>query len=460
MAAGARLEGQDRRTAQSHRWEPIHADLLLGRDRDHDRVSAVFLRHEALLHELLLDAVRIGTRLIDLVDGDDDRHACRFRVVDGLDRLRHDAVVSSDDEDSDIRDLGAARTHGREGLMARRVEEDDLLALAVDLVGTDVLRDAAGLVRLNVRVADAVEQRRLAVVDMAHDRDDRRAELQRLRIILDFRDLRRVYLWRQLFARHAEFGSHEGGRIKVDFLVDRRHDAHHEELLDDFSGRVAHLGREVLDGNRLRQLDVLRMRDLDLRRLLAAALVVAAPAVAIAAEAVRAVVPAAAPIAAVVAVAAAVIAATAIAVAVAAVIAIVAIRVARAAVAMTTRVAAVAIVAAGIAAAVMAAVIAVIAVIAAVAIAAAVVRLGGLRLLGALLRRLCGRLLSRLSGRCLCLRLGALIVQRILDGRALFFADAREIIGSLELVAFEDIQNDFTIRVELFGELVNSVFGH
>ena len=378
-------------------------------------------------------------------------------MVDGLDRLRHDAIVSSDDEDSDIRDLGAARTHGREGLMARRVEEDDLLALAVDLVGTDVLRDAAGLVRLNVRVADAVEQRRLAVVDMAHDRDDRRAELQRLRIILDFRDLRRVYLWRQLFARHAEFGSHEGGRIKVDFLVDRRHDAHHEELLDDFSGRVAHLGREVLDGNRLLQLDVLRMRDLDLRRLLAAALVVAAPAVAIAAEAVRAVVPAAAPIAAVVAVAAAVIAATAIAVAVAAVIAIVAIRVARAvaarrcraAVAMTTRVAAVAIVAAGIAAAVMAAVIAVIA---AVAIAAAVVRLGGLRLLGALLRRL--------SGRCLCLRLGALIVQRILDGRALFFADAREIIGSLELVALEDIQNDFAIRVELFGELVNSVFGH
>ena len=365
-------------------------------------------------------------------------------MVDGLDRLRHDAVVSSDDEDSDIRDLGAARTHGREGLMARRVEEDDLLALAVDLVGTDVLRDAAGLVRLDVRVADAVEQRRLAVVDMAHDRDDRRAELQRLRIILDFRDLRRVYLWRQLFARHAEFGSHEGGRIKVDFLVDRRHDAHHEELLDDFSGRVAHLGREVLDGNRLRQIDVLRMRDLDLRRLLAAALVVAAPAVAIAAEAVRAVVPAAAPIAAVVAVAAAV-------------IAIVAIRVARAAVAMTTRVAAVAIVAAGIAAAVMAAVIAVIA---AVAIAAAVVRLGSLRLLGALLRRLCGRLLSRLSGRCLCLRLGALIVQRILDGRALFFADAREIIGSLELVAFEDIQNDFAIRVELFGELVNSVFGH
>lgn len=144
IAVRVGLELLDLCDEQDHLQEVIDADLLLGRDRDHDRVSAVFLRHEALLHELLLDAVRIGTRLIDLVDGDDDRHACRFRVVDGLDRLRHDAVVSSDDEDGDIRDLGAARTHGREGLMARRVEEDDLLALAVDLVRTDVLRDAAG----------------------------------------------------------------------------------------------------------------------------------------------------------------------------------------------------------------------------------------------------------------------------------------------------------------------------
>ena len=353
--------------------------------------------------------------------------------------------------------------------MARRVEEDDLLALAVDLISTDVLRDAAGLMRLDMRVADTVEQRRLAVVDMAHDRDDRRTELQRLRVVLDLRNLRRVDLWRQLFARHAEFRSHEGGRIKVDFLVDRRHDAHHEELLDDFRRRVAHLGREVLDGNRLRQLDVLRMRDLDLRCLLAAALVVAAPAVAVvlAAEAVVTVIAVvtaalvAATVAAVVAVAAAVIVATAIAVAVAAVIAaIAAVIVARAVAARSGAIATIMIAVAVIAARIAVALVTLIAAVIAVAAAVAVVLLASLRLLGALLCRLCGRLLRSRCCRSLCLRLSTLVAQRILDGRALFFADAREIVGSLELIALEDIQNDFAIRIELFREFVNSVFGH
>ena len=44
-----------------------------------------------------------------------------------------------------------------------------------DLVGADVLGDAAGLARGDLGLADRVEQRRLAVVDVAHDRDDGRA---------------------------------------------------------------------------------------------------------------------------------------------------------------------------------------------------------------------------------------------------------------------------------------------
>ena len=71
--------------------------------------------------------------------------------------------------------LGAAGTHGGERLVARGVEEGDGLAVVVDLVGADVLGDAAGLAGGDVGLADRVEQRRLAVVDVAHDRDDRRA---------------------------------------------------------------------------------------------------------------------------------------------------------------------------------------------------------------------------------------------------------------------------------------------
>lgn len=113
-----------------------------------------------------------------------------------------------------------------------------------------------------------------------------------------------------------------------------------------------------------------------------------------------------------------------------------------------------------IAARIAAALVALVTLSAAVAAVIAVVLLASLRLLGALLCRLCGRLLRSRYCRSLCLRLSTLVAQRILDGRALFFADAREIVGSLELIALEDIQNDFAIRIELFREFVNSVFGH
>jgi len=57
--------------------------------------------------------------------------------------------------------------------VARGVDEGDRLAVVDDLVGADVLCDAAGLAGDDIGVADGVEQRGLAVVDMAHDGHDR-----------------------------------------------------------------------------------------------------------------------------------------------------------------------------------------------------------------------------------------------------------------------------------------------
>ena len=99
----------------------------------------------------------------------------RLGVIDRLDGLRHDAVVGGDHQDDDVGDLGAAGAHGGEGGVAGRVDEGDLLAVVLDLIGADVLGDAAGLAGDDVGLADGVEQRGLAVVDVAHDGDDRRA---------------------------------------------------------------------------------------------------------------------------------------------------------------------------------------------------------------------------------------------------------------------------------------------
>ena len=96
-------------------------------------------------------------------------------VVDRLDGLRHHAVVGGHHDHRDVGDLGAAGAHGREGLVARRVEEGDRVVVVVHLVGADVLGDPAGLARRHLGLADGVEQRGLAVVHVAHDGDHRRA---------------------------------------------------------------------------------------------------------------------------------------------------------------------------------------------------------------------------------------------------------------------------------------------
>ena len=125
--------------------------------------------------------LRIG--LVDLVDRDDDRHVGCLGVIDRFERLRHDAVIGCDDDDDDVGDLGAAGTHAGEGLVTRGIEEDDLATEGgrvglgdCDLVGADVLRDAAGFACRDVGRADGIEQRGLSVIDVAHDGDDRRAD--------------------------------------------------------------------------------------------------------------------------------------------------------------------------------------------------------------------------------------------------------------------------------------------
>ena len=96
-------------------------------------------------------------------------------MVDGFERLRHYAVIRGDDEHDDICDFRAASTHARECFVARRIDKYDAAAVDVNLIRADVLRDSTGFAGGDVGFADGVEQTGLAVVDVAHDGDHRRA---------------------------------------------------------------------------------------------------------------------------------------------------------------------------------------------------------------------------------------------------------------------------------------------
>ena len=71
----------------------VNALSGLCRNRHTNNVAAPFLADQLMLGQLLLDPLRIGAFLIDLVDGNDDGHSCRLGVVDGFYGLGHDAVV-------------------------------------------------------------------------------------------------------------------------------------------------------------------------------------------------------------------------------------------------------------------------------------------------------------------------------------------------------------------------------
>src|SRR5207237_549097 len=185
--------------------------------------------------------------------GDDDRHLGRPGMVEGLDRLGHHAVVGGDHQHGDVGGLGAAGAHGGERLVAGRVDERDQAPVLVDLVGADVLGDATGLPSDHIGLPDAVEEQRLAVVDVAHHGDDRRAGSQVLFVLVVVGE-HGLELDLLLLAGIDE--QHLGADVvgeQLDHVVRERlgggdHLALLQQEEDDVGRRAVQLGPEVLGG--------------------------------------------------------------------------------------------------------------------------------------------------------------------------------------------------------------------
>jgi hypothetical protein len=159
-------------------------------------------------------AHRIRAGLVALGDGDDDGDIGALEQVDDLLSLRLDAIVGRDDQDGDVGHAGAPGSHGLESGMAGGVEKGDGLAARLgrlatgagierrerDLEGADMLGDAAGLALGDRGGSEGVEQGRLAVIDVAHDADDRRSD----------RLQRRLGMWRAVRGDEISQASHTG----------------------------------------------------------------------------------------------------------------------------------------------------------------------------------------------------------------------------------------------------------
>ena len=121
-----------------------------------------------------------------------------------------------------------------------------------NLVGTNMLGDAAGLARHNRSVAQGIQQRRLAVIDMAHNGDNRSTRLHAVyRIIVPHQTFFNIRLGYPLDGMTKVFGDQLGG-ICVDDIIDGVHFALLHQELDDINCALTHTVGEFLNGYHFR----------------------------------------------------------------------------------------------------------------------------------------------------------------------------------------------------------------
>ena len=215
--------------------EVVDTQVLLGRHLDTDGVTAPGLGNEFLLGQLRQHALHVGVLLVDLVDGHDHGHTGRAGVADGLDGLGHHTVVGSHHQHDDVGHLRTTGAHLGERRVTRGVDEGDLLAVLVHLIRTDVLGDATGFTGHHVGVADLVEQRRLTVVDVTHDGDDRRTRSLGFLVVVVAVVEQRLQFQFFLLARfdQQQFGADLEGE-QFHLLVGERHGGgHHFAVLHE-----------------------------------------------------------------------------------------------------------------------------------------------------------------------------------------------------------------------------------
>ena len=149
---------------QQHLLEQgVDAHAGLGRHGHERRIATVFFGHNLFDHQLLLDAIGVGIGFVGLGDRHNHGNASGLGVLDGFLGLGHDSVVRRHHQNHDIGSLGTTGTHGGERLVTGGIQEGNHAARRLDVVGADVLRDAARFAGGDLRAPDVVEQRSLAV---------------------------------------------------------------------------------------------------------------------------------------------------------------------------------------------------------------------------------------------------------------------------------------------------------
>ena len=159
---------------KNHFQKVGNTGLLMCGYGNHDGISAPILGDEAVLSQLLLNVVGVCAHTVHLVNCNDNGHLCCLSMVNSFNGLRHYAIVCSYYQNSHVGYLGTTGTHSGEGFVTGGIQKDDLLALVINFICTNVLGNTASLACSNISFTNSVQQRCFAVVNVTHNSDYRR----------------------------------------------------------------------------------------------------------------------------------------------------------------------------------------------------------------------------------------------------------------------------------------------
>ena len=249
-AVGVGLEfldlGQDDQILQ----KIINTHAGFGRNGADNGLAAPLFGNDVILGQLLLDTLGVGAHHVHLVDGNHQGNTGCFGVVDGLNGLRHNAVVRCNHKNGNIGDHGATGTHGGKGFMARSIQEGNGTAVDINGISTDMLGNAAGFAGGNVGIADIVQKRRLTVVNVSHDHDNRSSG-QEIFFSIGMVVNEALFHGNNDLTFHlaAHFHGDQGSGVVVDHIRDGSKHAQLDQLLDDFRGRLLHAGSQLANAD-------------------------------------------------------------------------------------------------------------------------------------------------------------------------------------------------------------------
>ena len=162
-------------------------------------------------------------------------------MIQSFDGLRHESVISRDNEHDDIGHIRAAGTHCGECLMTRSIDESNGFSVQVHHGSTDILGDSAGFAACHVGFADRILKRSLSVVDVSHEGHDRTARYKILFFIDKigiFRIILMMLCFRSIFRTYGQFDSAFFREFDSDFrrdsLIDACENVHLHQSADDF----------------------------------------------------------------------------------------------------------------------------------------------------------------------------------------------------------------------------------